>query len=199
MSVFLSCKRKHRHRGNKVWYPTLIAFRSLFRPWSSLSDQPALRLHYPIVISICGDKALPNQNYLIKGYDRQTGQKISKVVVAVSENEAVKLAGILIESVTLVRQPQKSASKSPIGNTPMTKKPMAGLICTNCGAIGSPKLVTKGSFIIEVFLWLLFLLPGIIYSVWRLSSRHKACRNCGASGMIPLNSPMGRKLQNDLE
>jgi len=67
-------------------------------------------------------------------------------------------------------------------------------ICANCGYIGRPKKYTRGSFVIEVFLWLLFLLPGIIYSIWRLTTKVKVCPKCKAPNMIPENTPKGREL-----
>ena len=76
---------------------------------------------------------------------------------------------------------------------------MSQLICLNCGTVGAPKTVTKGSFLVEIILWLFFIIPGIIYSIWRLTTRAKACCSCGAENMVPLNSPIGKKLQNTLE
>jgi len=73
---------------------------------------------------------------------------------------------------------------------------MSKLICSNCGTVGSPKTITKGNIFIEIILWLCFLVPGIIYSIWRLTTRIEACASCGAENMVPLNSPMGKKLQN---
>lgn len=70
-------------------------------------------------------------------------------------------------------------------------------ICSNCGYAGSAKKVTKGNILIELFLWLCFLLPGLIYSIWRLSSRHEACPKCGAQNLVPLESPRGKKLQQE--
>ena len=67
-------------------------------------------------------------------------------------------------------------------------------VCTTCGYIGFPNKVTKGSFLIELVLWLAFLIPGIIYSIWRLSSRYDACPKCKNASMIPVDSPMGQKL-----
>lgn len=67
-------------------------------------------------------------------------------------------------------------------------------ICPACGTRGEPKSVTKGSIWIELVLWLCFLIPGLIYSIWRLSSRVKGCRVCGATPMIPANTPRGRAL-----
>ena len=67
-------------------------------------------------------------------------------------------------------------------------------ICSNCGYIGKPKKVTKGSFAIEIILWLLMIVPGVVYTIWRLTTKHEACPICGAINMIPLNSPRGQEL-----
>lgn len=71
-------------------------------------------------------------------------------------------------------------------------------ICSNCGFTGQAKKVTKGSTLIELALWLCMIFPGLIYSLWRLSSRHLACPQCGTTNMLPLDSPRGRKLQQEL-
>jgi hypothetical protein len=68
------------------------------------------------------------------------------------------------------------------------------LICTNCGYIGYPKRITKGSFWIEVVLWLFFLVPGLIYSIWRLTTKYDACPKCKNASMIPIDTPRGQKL-----
>jgi hypothetical protein len=68
-------------------------------------------------------------------------------------------------------------------------------VCTLCGAIGRPVRKAKGSFIVEVVLWLLFLFPGLIYSLWRLTSKYDACPSCGQpSTMIPVDSPNAQRL-----
>jgi hypothetical protein len=67
-------------------------------------------------------------------------------------------------------------------------------ICTQCQHIGYPVTTTRGHLAIEIGLWLLFLLPGIIYSIWRLTSRYRACPCCGADAMIPVTSPRGAQL-----
>ena len=67
-------------------------------------------------------------------------------------------------------------------------------ICASCGTVGKPKKQMKGSFIIEVFLWLCFLLPGAIYSVWRLTTVKPRCPQCDSENMLPLDSPMGKKM-----
>lgn len=70
---------------------------------------------------------------------------------------------------------------------------MTKVVCTACGYVGNPAKVTKGSFGIELILWLCFLIPGLIYSIWRLSSRHEACPSCNNSSLIPAASPMAKK------
>ena len=62
-------------------------------------------------------------------------------------------------------------------------------LCTACGVVASPKRLTPGSMVIEIALWLFFLLPGLIYSIWRLVSRRDACPSCGAYELIPPDSP----------
>jgi len=67
------------------------------------------------------------------------------------------------------------------------------LVCKSCGYLGKAKTVTKGSLGIEIVLWLFFIFPGVIYSIWRLSSKHKACPKSGDTHMIPYDSPMAQK------
>jgi hypothetical protein len=72
-------------------------------------------------------------------------------------------------------------------------------ICTSCGSRAPSKTVTRGSFLIEVILWLCFIIPGVIYSLWRLTTRSQACSACGATSLVPADSPVGRKLAKDLD
>jgi hypothetical protein len=68
-------------------------------------------------------------------------------------------------------------------------------ICIVCGStFDYAKRITEGSFLIEVVLWLFFLIPGLIYSIWRLTSRHDACPACGSGNFVPTDTPVGRKL-----
>ena len=70
------------------------------------------------------------------------------------------------------------------------------MYCTACGTVGPSKTVTKGSLLIEIVLWLFFLVPGLIYSIWRLTSRHEACKACGSKAIIPLDSPRAQQLRS---
>lgn len=90
---------------------------------------------------------------------------------------------------------------------------MATVVCTSCGYVGAPTLVTKGSIGIEILLWfilplmvgvslgiafaLVFLLGGVIYSIWRHASRYRACPKCSQTTIIPADSPLGKKFIKD--
>jgi len=67
------------------------------------------------------------------------------------------------------------------------------MFCVKCGYKGKPKLITKGSIGLEIVLWLFFLIPGLIYSIWRHTSRYRGCLKCKDT-MIPLDSPVAQKL-----
>jgi hypothetical protein len=75
---------------------------------------------------------------------------------------------------------------------------MSTMICTQCGTISNSKTVTRGSFLIEIVLWLCFVVPGLLYTMWRLTTRSKACTACGATTLVPVHSPVGRKLRSEL-
>lgn len=66
-------------------------------------------------------------------------------------------------------------------------------ICTTCGHIGAPASHTPGSMRIEAVLWLCLIVPGLIYSLWRLSARRDACAKCAAATLLPLDAPMAQR------
>jgi hypothetical protein len=64
--------------------------------------------------------------------------------------------------------------------------------CPNCGSLDIPQFRKSGSAAIEVLLWLFFLIPGILYSIWRASTKRWVCPMCEHVGMIPLDSPLAK-------
>ena len=68
------------------------------------------------------------------------------------------------------------------------------MICTTCGYVGYSERTIKGNIGVEIFLWSMFLLPGIIYSIYRSSTKMDACPKCKNPTMIPITSPVGEKL-----
>jgi hypothetical protein len=68
------------------------------------------------------------------------------------------------------------------------------MVCPHCGTRGESKTITQGSTLIELVLWLCFIIPGAIYSLWRLTSRKQGCPSCGQTGMIPVETPNGKRI-----
>lgn len=70
--------------------------------------------------------------------------------------------------------------------------------CGDCGTEGPPRLDTRGSIFIEILLWLCFLVPGLIYSIWRLTTKRQVCASCGGERLLPPESPMAQKMRAEL-
>jgi hypothetical protein len=68
------------------------------------------------------------------------------------------------------------------------------MICTRCGSIDGTKSHTKGTMAIELVLWCCFIVPGLIYSFWRLGSRGVVCTSCEGSQLVKATSPVGAEL-----
>jgi hypothetical protein len=51
-------------------------------------------------------------------------------------------------------------------------------VCMECGCQRDPIDAKRGLLVIEVFMWLLYIVPGIIYSIWRRVRKHQVCPNC---------------------
>ena len=64
------------------------------------------------------------------------------------------------------------------------------MYCTACGHEGETTTATKGGLLIEIALWLCFAVPGLIYSLWRINSRHETCSACGSASLVPTTSPV---------
>lgn len=67
-------------------------------------------------------------------------------------------------------------------------------LCTSCGYIGETKTTAKGSTDTEIILWFCFLIPGLIYSIWRFRSRHEICPICDQATIIPADSPKAQQI-----
>lgn len=64
--------------------------------------------------------------------------------------------------------------------------------CTTCGTDAVPKEDNKGHGLIEIVLWLCFLVPGLLYSIWRRTNVPLRCPACNATTVVPMNSPVAR-------
>ena len=61
-----------------------------------------------------------------------------------------------------------------VGHIDFSKK----YICMECGCQRDPIKAKRGLLVIEVFMWLLYILPGVIYSIWRRVRSQEVCPNC---------------------
>ncbi|MFC1524292.1 hypothetical protein ACFL6N_05835 [Thermodesulfobacteriota bacterium] len=71
---------------------------------------------------------------------------------------------------------------------------MAKTICTSCGSRERPIMHTRGSVKVEIILWCCFLLPGLIYSLWKQGGKGWICRECGNNELVPIQTPRGKEL-----
>lgn len=76
----------------------------------------------------------------------------------------------------------------------MAKTTSNSYVCKNCGYVGSQIKHVKGSFIIEIGLWFLMILPGFLYTIWRLASTAMVCPECKEDTMIKASSPIGQQI-----
>lgn len=62
------------------------------------------------------------------------------------------------------------------------------LVCNNCNNIAKTG-VMKGSGWIELILWLAYVIPGVIYSIWRRSEKNSVCPFCGKNQLKLVEVP----------
>jgi ribosomal protein S27AE len=73
-----------------------------------------------------------------------------------------------------------------------------GKLCLQCGTAAIGKRAMKGSFLIELVLWLCLFVPGLIYSLWRLSTKYYVCPKCGSDQRVPFDSPLAQRTLSQL-
>ena len=66
-------------------------------------------------------------------------------------------------------------------------------VSTTCGVVGKPRVRNRGSSAIEIILYLFLIVPGLLYSFWRMGRKDRHCRSCGAATVIPADSPMAQR------
>lgn len=87
-------------------------------------------------------------------------------------------------------RPPSAIRISPI---PVAQGTIYAKYCTACGFVGFPIFRQEGSDVIAILLWLTFIVPGIIYTIWRSSTRRWVCASCGSPAVIPLDSPIAKQ------
>lgn len=64
---------------------------------------------------------------------------------------------------------------------------MSKLVCNNCKNISEQGLM-KGNGWIEIILWLAYVIPGVIYSIWRRTGEKTVCLYCKKDKLVPVKS-----------
>lgn len=72
------------------------------------------------------------------------------------------------------------------------------MICTDCGTVSEGTDQIRGSGLIELIMWLCFIIPGLIYSLWRNSTKTRVCIICHGK-LIHLDTPRGQQLVKQFE
>ncbi len=67
-------------------------------------------------------------------------------------------------------------------------------VCMECGCQREPIMAKRGMLIIELLMWLLYILPGVIYSIWRGVRKHEVCPNCGEPSVVLTSSSRAMKM-----
>ncbi|MFZ4125321.1 MAG: hypothetical protein ACOYJ2_04535 [Rickettsiales bacterium] len=76
---------------------------------------------------------------------------------------------------------------------------MALYICKHCGYEGEAKRQKRGSRGVEIFLWSTLLLPGPLYTIWRMTGKSKECPNCERQGFVKSSSDEGYLVKKRFE
>lgn len=72
-------------------------------------------------------------------------------------------------------------------------------ICTACGTLTNGEMKFAGSLLLEVGLYLFMIIPGFLYTLWRISARRLTCPTCRGTQLVPADSPVGRSLAARLQ
>lgn len=71
--------------------------------------------------------------------------------------------------------------------------------CTQCLYEGKAKVYISGSLFFEICLWLCFLVPGFLYTVWRRTGgAYEGCPDCKSNRVVSLDTWKKRSEQKDL-
>lgn len=92
------------------------------------------------------------------------------------------------------KEPVVTASANQTSNKPRAIYSGNEMFCKSCHFVDSTKRNMPGSILIEIILWLCFLIPGIIYTLWRHSATKQVCKSCGSKEIIPINSPLAQQI-----
>ena len=71
---------------------------------------------------------------------------------------------------------------------------MPKYVCTACCCTDKPIKYRRGRNKREILLWICFIVPGLLYTIWRNTSTILACPRCETTTMISTKTPHGQRL-----
>jgi hypothetical protein len=87
----------------------------------------------------------------------------------------------------------RSRLSHPAPPRPRQRHPERDCYCTRCGTVAEYRRFRVGSGLVCFVLFLVGIVPGVIYYVWAKSAEHNGCRRCGSREIVPVNSPVARR------
>ena len=78
-------------------------------------------------------------------------------------------------------------------------------VCTICHSIITPKKINQGSALVELFVWIISLilitftagisiLLAVAFSIWRVVSKKNICPECKAVDIVPIGTPVAKRI-----
>ncbi|GEM_PF-1747925 len=90
------------------------------------------------------------------------------------------MARLTFYAIPSIADQMGTMKKTLVGGIDLTKK----YICMECSCQRDPIWVKRGWGIIEIAMWLMFIVPGVIYSIWRRVRKQQVCPNCLNPAMV---------------
>lgn len=72
--------------------------------------------------------------------------------------------------------------------------PSEEMVCRQCESVGTPEKEMPGNLAFGCALFFFFVVPGILYSIWRLTNKTNVCQFCGSEDLVPKHSPAGERI-----
>ena len=135
------------------------------------------------------DKSL----YFIRGYknnDQAYSPSLSKNVLVKNEETAKLIA------VDIIQKRNENPNDYKIN---ITKPDVSqNKLCVTCKSVGEPIMNKPGSGWVTFILAWFFIVPAIIYEVWRSVSKYGTCSKCQSKTLIEINSPEAKRIFSEI-
>lgn len=100
-----------------------------------------------------------------------------------------------LRQVGQIAEPSKEASQqgssAPAQHPDIVVIPGNLAVCQTCEEVGQVRTEMPGNSVVELLLYLFYLVPGIIYSVWRRQGKKQVCGACGSDRLVAAKTRAG--------